>query len=223
MSFSNQTELLFDRPRPMTVETKRQARAYIDALEANGGTYMAEAVERVCQLPADAHRLRIVTFMTDGYVGNDFEILDLVRRLRGTSRWFPFGTGNSVNRFLIDGMAKLGGGEAEYALLNESGESIARKFWQRIASPVLTDVRVVFDGLDVVQVLPDAPADVWAERPLVLQARYRRAGRGRVVLRRAGGPAPVARHEAALNRREAASSSPPLRACWRRRVPAAGL
>ena len=37
--------------------------------------------------------------MTDGYVGNDLEVLDLVQRLRGTSRWFPFGTGNGVNRF----------------------------------------------------------------------------------------------------------------------------
>jgi Ca-activated chloride channel family protein len=183
VSFSNTTELLFERPQPASFAMKAKARRYVDALEADGGTHMAEAIERVCALPADGNRLRIVTFMTDGYVGNDFEILDLVRRLRGTSRWFPFGTGNSVNRFLIDGMAKLGGGEAEYALLNESGEAIARKFWQRIASPVLTDVRVAFDGLDVVQVLPDAPADVWAERPLVLQARYRRAGRGRVVLR----------------------------------------
>jgi Ca-activated chloride channel family protein len=190
LSFSNQTEMLFDRPQPATLETKRRARQYIDALDANGGTYMADAIERVCALPADDHRLRIVTFMTDGYVGNDFEVLSLVRKLRGTSRWFAFGTGNSVNRFLIDGMAKLGGGEAEYVLLNEDGETVARKFWQRVGSPVLTDVRVEFEGLDVVQALPTVPADVWAERPLVIQARYRRAGRGRVVLRgfRAGRP-----------------------------------
>ena len=51
--------------------------------------------------------------MTDGYIGNDFEVLSLVRELRGTARWFPFGTGNSVNRFLLDGMAREGGGEVE--------------------------------------------------------------------------------------------------------------
>jgi Ca-activated chloride channel family protein len=183
VSFSNQTEMLFERPQAVTLENVQRARTYIDALDANGGTYMADAVERVCQLPADGNRLRIVTFMTDGYVGNDFEVLGLVRKLRGTSRWFAFGTGNSVNRFLIDGMARLGGGEAEYVLLNEPGEVVAQKFWQRIGSPVLTDVRLEFEGLDVVQALPAAPADVWAERPLVVQARYQRAGRGRVVLR----------------------------------------
>src|SRR6185503_2735353 len=104
------------------------------------------------------------------------------KKLRGTSRWFAFGTGNSVNRFLIDGMARLGGGEAEYVLLTEDGAKVAEQFWARISSPVLTDVRLEFDGLDLVQVLPDAPADVWAQRPLIIQARYRRPGRGRVVL-----------------------------------------
>jgi len=182
VSFSNQTEMLFERPERATPEMRRHARAYVDGLEANGGTYMADAIERVCQTPADAHRLRIVTFMTDGYVGNDFEVLSLVKKLRGTSRWFAFGTGNSVNRFLIDGMARLGGGEAEYVLLTEDGAKVAEQFWARISSPVLTDVRLELEGLDLVQVLPDAPADVWAQRPLIIQARYRRPGRGRVVL-----------------------------------------
>ena len=95
---------------------------------------MAEAVRRVCALPADGNRLRIVTFMTDGYVGNDLEVLGLVRELRGTSRWFAFGTGNSVNRFLLDGIAREGGGESEIVLLSAPGTRVAERFWQRIQS-----------------------------------------------------------------------------------------
>jgi hypothetical protein len=120
--------------------------------------------------------------MTDGYVGNDLEVLDLVQRLRGTSRWFPFGTGNGVNRFLIDGMARLGGGEPYYALLGEPGDSVARTFYDHVSSPVLTDVHVEWQDLDVADMHPDAPADVWAEKPLVIHARYRGAGSGRIVL-----------------------------------------
>jgi Ca-activated chloride channel family protein len=183
VSFSSSTEMLFDRPQRASVETKRQARAYINALRANGGTMMAEAVQRITQIPADDNRLRIVTFMTDGYIGNDFEVIDLVRRLRGTSRWFPFGTGNSVNRFLLENMARYGGGETEYVLLNEPGEVVAKKFYERIASPVLTDVSLEFRGLDVIDVLPTAVGDVWADRPLVIQARYRKSGKGSVILR----------------------------------------
>ena len=54
------------------------------------------------------NRIRIVTFMTDGLVGNDFGVINMVKKLRGTSRWFSFGTGNSVNRFLLDNMARVG-------------------------------------------------------------------------------------------------------------------
>jgi Ca-activated chloride channel family protein len=182
VDFGSTSNVLFAAPQPASPEMRRRARTYIDALEANGGTMMAEAIERVCAMPADENRLRIVTFMTDGYVGNDLEVLGLVQKLRARSRWFPFGTGNGVNRFLIDGMARLGGGEAEYVLLTSSGDEAGKRFYDRIASPVLTDVQVEWQGLDVVDVLPVAQGDVWAERPLVIHARYRSAGSGQIVL-----------------------------------------
>jgi Ca-activated chloride channel family protein len=182
VDFGSDARKLFDRPQPASRPMKHRARAYIEGLRANGGTFMAEAIREVAATPADAHRLRIVTFMTDGYIGNDFEVIDLVRRLRGTSRWFPFGTGNSVNRFLLDNMAREGGGEVEYVLLDRPGEEVAKRFYERIASPVLTDVRLEFRGLEVENLHPDELGDVWAERPLVVHARYREPGRGRVVV-----------------------------------------
>ncbi|MCC6767318.1 MAG: VWA domain-containing protein [Deltaproteobacteria bacterium] len=183
VDFGSEANVLFAKSERVTPSSRKRAREHIDTLQANGGTMMAEAVRRVTAMPADEHRLRVVTFMTDGYVGNDVEVLDLVQQTRGRSRWFPFGTGNSVNRFLIESMARLGGGEPEFVLLSDSGEAIARKFYERIASPVLTDVQVAFEGLDVAEIEPRALADVWAERPLVLHARYRKAGSGAVVLR----------------------------------------
>src|SRR5438046_2021413 len=182
VDFGNTANVLFPTPQPASPEMKRQARAHIDALEANGGTMMAEAVRTVCSLPADANRLRVVTFMTDGYIGNDFEVIDLVRSLRGSSRWFSFGAGNGVNRFLLEGLARAGGGEVDYILLNDAGEAVAKRFYERIAAPALTDVRLEFRGLDVVDVFPTAPSDVWNRRPLIVHARYRRAGEGQVVL-----------------------------------------
>ncbi len=120
--------------------------------------------------------------MTDGYVGNDFEIIGMVKKLRGKSRWFPFGTGNGVNRMLIDMMAKEGGGESEYVLLNSSGTDVGRKFYERIASPVLTDVKIDFGGLGVKDVYPQQVSDVWAEKPLYIKGCYTRAGAGTVTI-----------------------------------------
>ncbi len=182
IDFGSDARKLFDRPQPASRVMKHRARAYIEALRANGGTYMAEAIREVAGIPADGNRLRIVTFMTDGYIGNDFEVIDLVRQVRGTSRWFPFGTGNSVNRFLLDNMAREGGGEVEYVLLGDPGEEVAKRFWERIAAPVLTDVHLEFQGLEVEDLHPDELGDVWAEKPLVVHARYREPGRGRVIV-----------------------------------------
>ena len=190
VSFSNEVDTLFARPQSVTASTQQRAHAYIERLQANGGTMMANAVREVCATPAPQHRLRIVVFMTDGYVGNDHQVLGMVRDLRGTSRWFPFGTGRSTNRYLLDHMAREGAGEVEYVLFEEDAADAARRFYERISSPVLTDVRIDFEGLDVHDVAPHRLPDLWAHRPVLVHARYRQAGTGQVVLsgRRGGRP-----------------------------------
>ncbi|MCW5822460.1 MAG: VWA domain-containing protein [Cyanobacteria bacterium TGS_CYA1] len=182
ITFNNQNSILFDKPEVSSTQMKEKAKAFIQGLQARGGTWMAPAVEKVCSIPPDSNRLRIVTFMTDGFVGNDMQIIDLVKKHRGTSRWFPFGTGNSVNRFLIDNIAREGGGEPEYVLLNAKAGEVGEKFYKRIASPVLTDVSVKFDGLDAKEVFPKNVSDVWAQKPLYFKGRYTKPGTGTVTL-----------------------------------------
>ncbi len=121
--------------------------------------------------------------MTDGYVGNDFEIISLVERLRGKSRWFPFGTGNSVNRFLLDQMARVGGGEVDYILLNSPGEEVAKKFYTRISTPILTDITLSLKDVALDQVFPAAVSDLWDQKPLIFKARYTKAGQGTITLK----------------------------------------
>lgn len=184
IAFAQQQKLLFEnKAQQVTGARKVEANKFIDELQANGGTWMAPAVEKACSIPADEHRLRIVTFMTDGYVGNDLQILGLIKKNRSTSRWFSFGTGNSVNRMLIDGIAAEGGGEADYVLLNTSGAEVGKKFYDRISSPVLTDVSVDFGKLDVKEVFPKDVSDVWAEKPLYIKGRYLKPGAGTITLK----------------------------------------
>jgi Ca-activated chloride channel family protein len=182
VAFSDSARFLFPKPQQASPATRARARRFINSLDANGGTWMADAVKKVCAMPPDEHRIRIVSFMTDGYVGNDFEIIGLIKKYRGTSRWFPFGTGDSVNRFLIDNVAKFGGGEADYVYLNTSASAVGSKFYSKIASPVLTDVKVDFGGLAVKEVFPKGLNDVWSERPLNITGRYVKAGHGNVTI-----------------------------------------
>jgi Ca-activated chloride channel family protein len=178
ISFADSAEQLFDKPAKVSSFTRGRAEEYIQSLTADGGTWLGKAVEKVCSAPEDQHRLRIVTFMTDGEIGNDEEILGMIRKYRGNARWFSFGTGDSVNRFLIDGIAREGGGEPDYIMLNRPGAEVAEHFYSLISSPVLTDVHVDFDGVQVEDVLPRAVSDVWAQRPVYIKARYTHAGKG---------------------------------------------
>jgi Ca-activated chloride channel family protein len=183
IDFNVGVRMLFPEPKNNSADNRTKALRYLESLEARGGTWMGPAVEAVAKVPAPENRLRIVTFMTDGYVGNDFEIISLVQKLRGTSRWFPFGTGNSVNRFLLDNMARLGGGEVEYVLLNSRGEDVGAKFYQRIANPVLTDMSITTEGIKLEELFPTQVSDLWDRKPLVFKARYTKPGKGKLILK----------------------------------------
>jgi Ca-activated chloride channel family protein len=182
ITFNSGVSQFAEHPEVASSSMRERAHKFVDELQAMGGTWMAPAVEKACSLPNDEHRLRIITFMTDGYVGNDMEILGMIKKYRGQTRWFPFGTGNAVNRFLIDGIAKEGGGEPEYVLLNSSAEEVGKKFYERISSPVLTDIKIEFDGTRVKDVYPKDLVDLWAQKPLYFTGRYTNAGSAKVVL-----------------------------------------
>lgn len=182
LSFSSDVKKFAPDPLVATAEMKRRAHEYIETLTADGGTYVEPAIEAVCSQPAPENRLRIVTLMTDGFISDDYTVIGMVKKLRNKSRWFPFGTGNSVNRNLIDNVAKEGGGEPDYILLNEDGKKIASEFYKRISNPVLTDIKVSFDGVQVEDVYPKQVADVWDQKPLYIHAKYKNGGRGTMTI-----------------------------------------
>jgi hypothetical protein len=130
--------------------------------------------------------MRIVMFLTDGFVGNDEAIVAAVREHAGTTRVFSFGVGNSVNRALLDGMAKAGRGTVEYVLLADGADEAVGRFTRRIETPVLTDIEIVTsDGLRLTDTIPslDAVPDLFDDRPLVIHGRYAEAGRGTLTVR----------------------------------------
>ena len=120
ITFSGDTHVLFPEPVPATKENLRKAQAFLTSRSGSGGTEMMKAI-RVALDPSDSQdHVRIVCFMTDGYVGNDMEIIAEVQK-HPKARVFSFGIGSSVNRCLLDKMAEYGRGEVEYVGLNDDG------------------------------------------------------------------------------------------------------
>jgi Ca-activated chloride channel family protein len=133
--------------------------------------------------------VRIVCFMTDGYVGNDMEIVSAIQK-HPEARVFSFGIGTAVNRFLLDKMAEAGRGEAEYVLNAEEAPTAADRFYERVHTPVLTDISIDWHGLPVTDVFPQKALDLFTAKPLVLTGRYSQPAQGMITLRgkRAGKP-----------------------------------
>jgi Ca-activated chloride channel family protein len=133
--------------------------------------------------PSDSQEhVRIVAFMTDGYVGNDMEIIGEVRK-HPNARVFSFGIGGSVNRFLLDKMAEEGRGEVEYVALNDDGSSAARRFHERVRNPLLTDISIDWGGLPVNDVYPRRIPDLFSAKPVTLAGRYDAPARAVIRLR----------------------------------------
>jgi Ca-activated chloride channel family protein len=183
IGFNTEVYPCFPAPVPNTPANVARALQYLEPLQGDGGTDILKSVEYALKMPDDPNRLRIVCYMTDGYVGNDMQILDYIRKNRGRTRMFPFGIGNSVNRFLIEGMAKEGRGASDIVTLDEEGQGHAEKFYRRIASPVLLDPHVDWGGLPVQEVFPEQIPDVFTAGPILIKGRYTRPAQGDVVVR----------------------------------------
>lgn len=187
ITFAGDEHILFDRPVPATKENLRKAQEFLETREGRGGTEMMKAI-RAALDPSDAQdHMRIVCFMTDGYVGNDMEIISEVQK-HANARVFAFGIGNSVNRFLLDKMAEHGRGEVEYVSLNDDGSAAARRFHERVRNPLLTDIAVDWNGLPVTDVYPKRIPDLFSAKPVILSGRYTAGGQGVIRLKgRMGG------------------------------------
>src|SRR6266446_2588876 len=182
ITFSGDEHILFPEPVPATKENLAKAQAFLESRQGGGGTEMMKAIKASMD-PSDAQgHVRIVCFMTDGYVGNDMEIIGEVQK-HPNARVFAFGIGSSVNRFLLDNLAKYGRGEVEYVGLNDDGSAAARRFHERVRNPLLTDISVDWNGLPVADVYPKTVPDLFSAKPVILTGRYTGNGHGTIRLK----------------------------------------
>jgi Ca-activated chloride channel family protein len=172
ITFSSTTSSLGDTPLEATAENIARGLQYVRSLQGEGGTMMLEGIKAALDFPHDPQRLRFVCFLTDGYVGNEAEILGELHRRLGASRIFSFGIGSSVNRYLLDHMAKAGHGAVAYLGPNDSAAQIMEDFFTRISHPAMTDLNVDWGGLHVTEVFPSNLPDLFVGRPVILAGRF---------------------------------------------------
>ena len=145
----------------------------IDEMGGGGSTELLPALRRIYAEPKPADLSRTVVVVTDGYVTVESEAFALVRQNLGQANVFAFGIGSSVNRHLMEGLARAGMGEPFIVTKPDQAKAQAERFRRVIESPVLTSVQVLFSGLEVYDVEPMQLPDVLAERPVIVFGKWR--------------------------------------------------
>ncbi len=171
--FAGDSTALSERSLPADQQNISDAIRLIERQRGGGGTELLAAIQRAMSLPREANVSRSIVLVTDGYISGEKGVFDYIRDHLDQCNVFSFGIGTSVNRYLIEGVAKAGMGEPFVVTGEEEAPEIAAKFRRYIESPVLTDIKVRARGFDVYDVHPAHVPDLFAERPVILYGKWR--------------------------------------------------
>lgn len=215
--FSGSNGQLWNDPRPPTPENLQDAETFLNTFRGSGGTEMMAGLQRALSANHDPKFLQMYVFLTDGFVGEDQSILHLIRETKSQARFFAFGIGTSVNRYLIEGIAESGGGFAQVVIPQspQQAEGSLNRFFAAIDSPVLVDPKIDWGGVSVKDVYPKHLGDLFAGQTISVVGRYEEAVRGPIYIHGRVGSRPV-RYKALLDLPAQEASHEALGCLWAR-------
>ncbi|HOY30929.1 MAG TPA: TonB family protein [Bacteroidales bacterium] len=156
-----------------TDENLNKALQMIDQQQGSGGTELLTALKKALSVEKQSGFSRTFVIATDGYVDVEKESFELIQNNLNKANFFAFGIGSSVNRFLIEGIAHAGMGESFIVTKQEEADEKAERFRNYIQSPVLTDIKVSYEGFEVYDIEPSNVPDVLAERPVIIFGKWK--------------------------------------------------
>ena len=214
--FSNASVRMSPSSVPATRDNIQKAIDLIDQESGGGGTELAPALRDALSIPMQENYSRSIITITDVYISGEKEIFKIVRRNLSSTNFFSFGIGDSVNRYLINGIAKAGQGEAFIVTDQEDAADTATQFRTYIQAPLLTDIQVSYDGFDAYEIEPPAIPTLFARRPIVLFGKWKGDASGKIRITGKTGDQDYLKEidVAAINHTE---SNPAIRYLWARK------
>ena len=181
--FAGGSVVLSDKPLACTKENIQKGINFLTNERGGGGTQLLNALKRAYELPRmDATSARSMVVITDCDVSIEREAFQMIEENLGQANVFTFGIGSSVNRYLLEGMAKVGNSESFIVTDMNEANAVAEKFRNYIKSPLLTQIQIKADGFDVYDVTPSSIPDVFASRPILIFGKYRGEANGTLTI-----------------------------------------
>jgi Ca-activated chloride channel family protein len=182
MLFESSNQMLSPESMVANKENIQKALDVLTNIRGNGGTRLMPALENAFNFKETQDFSRSFVVITDGYVTVEREAFELIRKKLNNANLFAFGIGSSVNRYLIEGMAHAGQGEPFFVNNQSEADEVGKKFINYIQNPVLTNIKVEYDGFEAYDVEPISIPDVFAERPIIIYGKYKGAKKGKIKL-----------------------------------------
>jgi len=187
ITFSTESRLFKERLVPAS-EYRRDALSYVEAISAKGGTNINDALNDALTMETHEDRPVSIVFLTDGLptagVTDVGQILKNVSKAnKNRVKIFTFGVGYDVNTMLLDKIAAGSRSVSDYIEPNENIEEKISGFYDKISHPVLTDLTIDYDGVDVEDVCPKTLPDLFKGSQLTIFGRFSQEKNVEVTLR----------------------------------------
>ena len=139
---------------------------FINSLNANGGTRALEPLKHAMMMSPVENKIKMILFITDGDIGYERKVFEIVDSYLGKSRLFSIGIGTAPNGHLLEKVSQKGRGTYTYINnINHVNEKM-KELLNKIDMPVLTDIRL--DLSNKVELYPNPLPDLFINEPLVV-------------------------------------------------------
>ncbi len=186
ISFSSGVRHFREGFTPVNPRTLAEARQFVDALAATGGTNLEGAVNAALALRPGDERMSLVFLLSDGVPSVGEQAPDRIAANAagriGRHRIFTFGVGHDVNTYLLDRLAVEGRGTATYVAPEANVSDAVGGVLTKLSRPALSDLRIVSAPVRFLDQAPTVLPDLFYGEELVILSRYRGAGNGPVVI-----------------------------------------
>lgn len=173
MFFAGGSQTLSDTPLVASKENITNGIQMMRNMRGGGGTRLHHALKTALEMPRIENMSRSIVVITDGYISADDAVFRLINDNLDRGNLFTFGIGSSVNRHLIEGMAKAGHAES-FVVTNQSEADIhTKRFLKYISSPILTGIELTSPNAEIIDMQPAHIPDMLGERPILVMGKFK--------------------------------------------------
>ena len=167
ITFNDNADRMFSSARSAKDREKRIALKYVNNLEATGGTEMMSALNMALDGQKHPRKIRQVVFLTDGCVGNEEALFQVIQEKLGDSRLFTIGIGSAPNSFFMRNAAQQGRGSFIYIGKVEEVQMQMGQLFTKLETPALTDIELLTDSQDKTESYPFPVPDLYFGEPVI--------------------------------------------------------